>query len=780
MSRIKKRIIPIAILFILIFITGFLNVEDVKAEPQPTQTKIFGNPNLPDLGALNVAVTEDSDFVIVDNADGLVFKFRKGSAGYNEIWQNDIQIVANEQWVLEYLAQAQWKQRGIPQYVTWEQPEPYHVVVKRFYDDFQGTTFNITYSFHGGFRSKISFEGNIGQADDYRIVWAVSGINKGHVWENTIRHFVEFWNEGEKSVCFDYSDVYETFGNITTVEIDEWAGNHKLNEMFNVGFLEVGQFRLDPTFGNTVESDPPVRLYRQIENYIRGCNFTIPEDGRATKISAFICVNLITADHVHIKAAIYNSTEHLVGYSNEVQRTENCEAWINFTMNNEPLVKDEHYILVVWSEDMPAAGDECGLNYYTHETQKTLWDSETYNSFPQSLSLGDPHENEIHAIYCTYTALPTCSDVDTNTTKAGAECKFYAKWTADISLNMSGYIFGTNNTGSWVNDTWVDLGSDSRIEWSNKTKTLNSAIGAVIQWRIWANDTNNGWGDTGIQSFTITGYDLNLRAMDASNNPITSNCSISITYSGSEHNKTVDSGGWANWTNTFTHNQAVTAIKVLFQGLWVNGTWSITMDSDKTINVTCNVYSLTVYVTSHEGVAIPGASLSLIRNGLELSGLYGLPTGPQTEGFGNTTHARYTWTQLANQTSSYKVWANIPGASEPLSVTTPLTTNTEKVITLVYPVGGGGDGGGGGPAPPLIPTPSPLFELPSPLPIVEEEVIIPYTPVIIMGIIAVLFFLAASIRAKRSEASTGIESRKKQAKRSKKWREQRKKRWKRR
>jgi len=99
---------------------------------------------------------------------------------------------------------------------------------------------------------------------------------------------------------------------------------------------------------------------------------------------------------------------------------------------------------------------------------------------------------------------PTCTNVGTTTTIANAPCTFHAKWTGDTGKNISGFIFGTNNTGLWSNETWFNLGSDANVEWSNATKTLNSTISIIVQWQIWANDTDNTWGTTGIQSFTVT------------------------------------------------------------------------------------------------------------------------------------------------------------------------------------------------------------------------------------------------------------------------------------
>ena len=104
------------------------------------------------------------------------------------------------------------------------------------------------------------------------------------------------------------------------------------------------------------------------------------------------------------------------------------------------------------------------------------------------------------------------------------------------------------------------------------------------------------------------------------------------------------------------------------------------------VDISCWVYSLTVYVQStansyQPNSPIVGASLSLYRttDNQTLNGLYGLPANPQTQSY-NSTHAVYTWSQLANQTSSYTVTATYKRQSS--STTTSLTQDTQIEIEL--------------------------------------------------------------------------------------------------
>ena len=84
---------------------------------------------------------------------------------------------------------------------------------------------------------------------------------------------------------------------------------------------------------------------------------------------------------------------------------------------------------------------------------------------------------------------PFYSNHMSNNTIAGEGVLFSLRVFDDTGL--SGFIFSTNNSGAWVNDSWVPLiGTESDIE---VIKNLNPATGLVIGWRVFVNDTDNEW-----------------------------------------------------------------------------------------------------------------------------------------------------------------------------------------------------------------------------------------------------------------------------------------------
>lgn len=129
---------------------------------------------------------------------------------------------------------------------------------------------------------------------------------------------------------------------------------------------------------------------------------------------------------------------------------------------------------------------------------------------------------------------------------------------------------------------------DSSGNWKMKIKGVKS-IGTQFDWKGDLVKIEVTWG---------VGYALNLRVRDWD---LTDNIQGAIVYKGSD-TKTSDSNGWANWTAV----SGTVQIKVKYYGFWVNGTFSVTMSSDKTIDVKCKLHDVTVKVqeTQHNAYLV--------------------------------------------------------------------------------------------------------------------------------------------------------------------------------
>lgn len=96
---------------------------------------------------------------------------------------------------------------------------------------------------------------------------------------------------------------------------------------------------------------------------------------------------------------------------------------------------------------------------------------------------------------------PAFSNNATNTTIREQPCNFTI--TISDATGVSGYIFSTNNSGTWENSSWVSTSGTSVTGWN--ITTLNSTVGVTIQWKFYANDTaGNYWSGSSTYSLITT------------------------------------------------------------------------------------------------------------------------------------------------------------------------------------------------------------------------------------------------------------------------------------
>lgn len=209
----------------------------------------------------------------------------------------------------------------------------------------------------------------------------------------------------------------------------------------------------------------------------------------------------------------------------------------------------------------------------TSVTGATSW---SYDSGTHVLSIYVSHSSSI-AVIVYWTAggdvtPPTISKVSHNTTTETQPCLFSAEWQDDIAL--SGRIFSTNVTGSWVNETWTAFSTNP--SWANETKTLPAAS-TVVGYRWYANDTSDNWATSSIYSLLTTALGE----------------SIVVLLS-------LPTDGVTKYANSvqFTYNP-IFSTAIQNASLWLNtsGTWQRVMwNSSAVTNNTANslTYSFTV------------------------------------------------------------------------------------------------------------------------------------------------------------------------------------------
>lgn len=108
------------------------------------------------------------------------------------------------------------------------------------------------------------------------------------------------------------------------------------------------------------------------------------------------------------------------------------------------------------------------------------------------------------------------------------------------ATNVSGFWFSTNNTGSWINDSWVEI--DAQTGWGNTTKTLNDTCNIDIGYKWYANDSSG------------TIYESSETVFLTNCEPIIQTINITNTTGGYYFIKDADLKGYANATDQNQNN----------------------------------------------------------------------------------------------------------------------------------------------------------------------------------------------------------------------------------
>jgi hypothetical protein len=221
--------------------------------------------------------------------------------------------------------------------------------------------------------------------------------------------------------------------------------------------------------------------------------------------------------------------------------------------------------------------DQGGLSGYVFSTNNTgVWTNDTFTSLtgltswtnatktldstPENVigyrwycvdSSNNWNDTGILALTATYSPKPKYSNVGYSTTEQNRPCAFSSMWSDDQGL--SGFVFGSNATGSWANETFSTL--SGMQDWANKTQTLPSTAGVRVEFQWWGNDTQGQWNTTGLRYLTVT----------AGQPPTYSNVGYNSTLAG---NNTLFSCYWQD---------AVGLSGFIFSwngtGTWQNDTW---------------------------------------------------------------------------------------------------------------------------------------------------------------------------------------------------------------
>jgi hypothetical protein len=259
-----------------------------------------------------------------------------------------------------------------------------------------------------------------------------------------------------------------------------------------------------------------------------------------------IQVNATVASNPALFSAYWQDQGGLSGY---IFSTNNTGSWVNDTMAG--LIG-----LTGWAKTTKTldadVGTVVGYRWYCVDAN------------------GNWNDTGIRTLTTTYSAKPQYSHTSVSTTEQNRPSTFSSLWTDDQELG--GYIFGTNATGGWMNDSFSSL--SGKQGWANKTRNLPKAVGIRVEFQWWCSDSQGQWSTTGLQYIITT----------PGQPPTYSNIGYNSTLAG---NRTLFSCRWQDSIGLsgfiFSWNGT---------GTWTNNTWIELVGLSAWSNVTKTLPSL--------------------------------------------------------------------------------------------------------------------------------------------------------------------------------------------
>ena len=311
----KKKKTLFLFIFILMSCVSFAQYKIGEALPYDNSVAVFEN---------------NTDHYRLSNnkVDVQIFK---DTQGYNKYYyQNGSVAIYDERIIIDYLkANGKWNQIGIPFKTDYEQIYDGYEI-RRYYKDYAGTNFTVFHTLSRNSTLKITVEltedNNISR--DYRINWDLNGITNLNYEKGQHKYTFD-------DVEIDYTDVFETWGNITTDLVADVQNGKKINLYFRVG--NQTDFVLDPS----VKIDEATELYD--EPTFKGINRNIIKTKNGTLYSFF--TNYISGTKIDIiisKSIDFGETwinvRNLTENANDIR---NIDGWIT---------EDEEIYLVGFSK----------------------------------------------------------------------------------------------------------------------------------------------------------------------------------------------------------------------------------------------------------------------------------------------------------------------------------------------------------------------------------------------------------------------------------------------
>jgi hypothetical protein len=605
---------------------------------------------------------------------------------------------------------------------------------------------------------KITLIFNSSQTGNYRLTFGIDVRVKKYVAKlDKYQYELDY---GEFSVVFDWSDVVSISGLVITHGVKKVAGQNyfwfrmRKDNIHKGVYVEIDPSVVGTSTSETANRDPQQRKDFYIGGYFWKFYYTYDYIKYSTSVGGITWSNPTNVLQMDIGSTGYRDYRFATNYGN---------GRFHFTYGNSTAI---YYMY----------GTQSGrsITWSSLTTVNSTYPPESYPVNVAVDSNGIPFVS--WTAYAPTNIVPLVAKAtDINGTSWGNAVllenvsynwwttallpltvgKMAVLWTGDpynVRCNIwNGSAWGTqeNVTGS---DPYADYLWSAVAEGDNIRFVVRQEAGNILYFnRTWG----TGWG-------TATTVQASVGYYSAPVLTITSTDNLYCYWAGSPAKNHIYYKKYTNSTGVWDTNPTDWITETTLKG---NDTLSgFYQDYDghlgltymtgtaspyqlKFADVTFNMYSLTVYVTrssnsDHPNTPVTGATLTLTRTDGYNYTADGL--SPATTVSYNSTHARYVWSQLANQSASYTVTANHKDASYPESVSTSLTGDTEVEIELT--IAGLGPSGSEHTLPPVEQQPYiPPVELPK-VPGPEFQ----YGIMVLVGVVGVAFVVGVARVDKRS------------------------------
>ena len=228
-----------------------------------------------------------------------------------------------------------------------------------------------------------------------------------------------------------------------------------------------------------------------INNSIRGSNFTCPANGTIDAIHGYMLVRGSIGTPPYWKGAIYYKSNNTLLNATQEYSQETIDSnpyWHTLSFSSPPtLIAGEEYYLVLWANTSAHPTNYARLYYDTHNSRRGFYQSQTYNGFPDLWS--PTAENKVYSIYCTYNT--SCLSNGT-----------YYMDNLNFSSNGTAYYWSVNCTDGedWTNSTYnfktggLYFGSSALFESDTPSYISAAAINSTHFVITYCDEGNSNYG----------------------------------------------------------------------------------------------------------------------------------------------------------------------------------------------------------------------------------------------------------------------------------------------